>query len=144
MKYLPLLLLLTACMHQPNLETGEGCWRTGVAQDNTGRMSETPIDDIPIISVNLEELHAACDKPPPPPVSWKTRGYKEIEGCFQPKTDSIYVLRSSRYSYVVDHEICHVLLGSEHNACYGKGYAQWGNDVESACEWNIEGKDHES
>jgi len=137
-KYLPfILILLAGCVHTPDWETGEGCWRTGVAEiGNTGRMTDTPIADIPVITLNLEDLYAACDLPPPPPLAWSNRGRIETEGCYQPKTDTIYVLKSSQYGYVIEHEACHVFWGVLHNKCHGKGYAQWGKDIQSACEWD--------
>ena len=33
------ILLLTGCVTQPNYETGEDCWRTGVLEQNT----QTPV-----------------------------------------------------------------------------------------------------
>ncbi len=126
--------LLSGCVSsQP-----QDCWRTGVAMDNTGPMSSTPINEIPVVSLNLEGLYAACDLPPPPPLAWSNRGYKETEACYQQRDDTIYILNTSRYSYVLQHEICHILKGEKHNSCYGKGYAQWGADIQSACDWDKE------
>ena len=134
-KHLPMILLLTGCVTQPNYETGEDCWRTGVLQrGNTGRMTTTPVADIPVVTMNLGDLYAACDLPPPPPLAWSNRGKVETEGCYQPKTDTIYVLNTSKYGYVIEHEKCHALLGRKHNNCQGYGL---GKD-ESACDWNEE------
>lgn len=130
-----LLLLLAGCVTQPNLETGDDCWRTGVLEvGNTGRMTDTPIDQIPVVVLNLEGLYAACELPPPPPLAWSNRGTVETEGCYHIEDDTIYVLNTSQYGYVIHHEQCHALLGVRHNACHEMGYGI-GKD-ESACEWS--------
>jgi len=140
MKHLLPLILLTSCVVTPDYENGgEGCWRTGVLENgNTGRMTQTPISELPVIVLSLEDLYAACDLPPPPELAWHNRGKVETMGCYQPKTDTIYVLRSARFGYVVAHEKCSALLGGKHNSCFQKGYAQWGKDIQSACEWDKE------
>ena len=141
MKTLTIILsiLLTSCVVTPDYENGgEDCWRTGVLENgNTGRLTTTPIADIPIVSLNLTDLYAACDLPPPPELAWHNRGKVETMGCYQPKTDTIYVLWSAKYGYAVEHEQCHALLGRKHNSCHGNGYGI-GKDIQSACEWDKE------
>jgi len=138
MKHLLPLILLTSCVVTPDYETGADCWRTGVLETgNTGRLTTTPIADIPVVSMNLTDLYAACDLPPPPELAWHNRGKVETMGCYQPKTDTIYVLRTARFGYVVQHELCHARLGKLHNSCHGKGYGL-GKDIQSACEWDKE------
>ena len=139
MKHLLPLILLTSCVVTPDYENGgEGCWRTGVLENgNTGRMTQTPISELPVIVLSLEDLYAACDLPPPPELAWHNRGKVETMGCYQPKDEKIYILRSARYGYVVEHERCHALLGTAHNSCFGRGYGI-GKDIQSACEWDKE------
>jgi len=131
------LPFLTGCLEKPDFETGEGCWRYGVLENgNTGRMTQLPIADIPVIKVNYEELVKACGLKDEP-LSWRNRDH-EANACFKLRDigdkdgiDTIYLLKWYAGKMDLYEEKCHALLGRKHNACTGYGI---GND-ESACEW---------
>jgi len=121
--------ILSGCLAAPDLQTGENCWRYSVAMDNTGRMTDKPISDIPVIKVDYDGLVVACGLDPVEP-SWSNRGYAAL-ACFKPGEDKIYTLKGVAGKVNVYEEQCHALLGREHNGCSGYGI---GSD-ESACEW---------
>ena len=117
-------------MHEPNWVTGEDCWRFSVAEsDNTGPMSRTPLDEIPVVRLNYADLAKACDVLLPP-ATWRNQNYMMVRACYQPKTDMIYMHYFSGNMELYE-ERCHVLLGRKHNKCRGYGIGQ----DESACEW---------
>lgn len=139
MKKLIVILILSAvlagCAHeiQPN---GEGCWRYGISEvDNTGRMGIEQ-KNIPAVYLSYKKLLEACDVEPEP-VSWSNKNQLQIRACYKPIENVIYEYRLNYFSnYFTRHEICHQKLGREHNACWGKGYAQFGATIEEACEWD--------
>ena len=99
-KLLP--ILLAGCVHAPDWETGEGCWREGVAEDNTGRMTATPLDEIPRVWLNYDELAETC-----------RNDNFHLKACFDPKTDTIYFGKDEGIKHE-NHEKCHALLGIKH------------------------------
>ncbi len=123
-----LAILLSGCLVKPDLQTGENCWRYRVAEDNTGRLTDMEIADIPIVKLNYEDLVVACNLKPEP-VSWSNRGFA-ASACF--KDDTIYMLKGFAGKMELYQEQCHALLGTKHNSCVGYGI---GSD-ESACNWN--------
>ena len=122
-------LYLQGCTHAVTPDDPSECWRYGVAMDNTGRMSATPLDEIPVVKLGYDELMAACGT--------EAEDGLEIRACYDPMTDTIYTYGGDVGDRFINHERCHVMLGREHNSCYGKGYAQWGEDIQSACEWDL-------
>ena len=120
MKYILLMTIaLSACVSAPNMETGEGCWRLGVAESgNTGRMTDTPINEIPVVKLSFDGLAEMCG----------ARAY----GCF--KNDTIYLFRMNDERTLFE-EQCHAFWGRNHNACY-PNYGI-GKD-ESDCDWNAD------
>lgn len=112
-----ILLSLVGCAAQPNLETGDGCWRYGVLESgNTGKMSKTPVMAVPVVSLGYDALQRACGA--------------EVRACYAPVMDTIFVYEPDLGDYYINHERCHVILGPKHNHCQGYGI---GRD-ESACE----------
>ena len=104
--------------------------------DNTGKMSPTPVTDIPVVKMSYDELLVACGV-----VDDRTlAGYymdgrsMAVRACYDPMTDTIYEYNLNLGQYFTNHEKCHVILGREHNACNGIGYGI-GKD-ESDCKWN--------
>ena len=116
-------LLLAGCITTPDLTTGAGCWRYGVTEQNTGRMTTTPIEQIPIVVVKYADLYGYCGVDPKEAL---------LHGCYQPLMDTIYIHRGAGRRTVYE-EQCHALLGTEHNNCYP--HYGIGKD-ESACGWN--------
>jgi len=127
MRYLTafvILALLTGCVIKPNYLTGADCWRTGVLESgNTGRMTTTPINDIPVVTLGESKLNTACNYD----------GENILWGCYNPISDTVYVRRFAGNRTVI-HELCHSRLGRKHNSCYQKGYGV--GKTESACEWD--------
>lgn len=116
-KLLP--ILLAGCVSTPDWETGEGCWRYGVAEDNSGITTRYgSAHDIPI--VKARKASDACGE----------------RACYAALADEIVLVAIGTGVVDVNHEKCHALLGGEHNSCNGH-YAQWGKDIESACNWNL-------
>ena len=110
------LVILTGCLHNVDMETGEGCWRYGVAETgNTGRMSITLPLDVPIVYLDMDELAAACGKEVPQ-LSWTTRGNVPAWGCYRPIENTIYLYNKGGSKRTLTEERCHILLGRNHNA----------------------------
>ena len=135
MRYL-LLLLLTGCIVTPNWDAGHDCWRYGIAEDNTGRMSALHPQDIPVVKLGYDDLLIACGLTPEP-LSWSNRKQLQARACFKPREvtggegeDMIYLYRWAG-EYERNHERCHAIKGRLHNNCSGYGI---GKD-ESACNW---------
>ena len=137
-----LIILLTGCVTVPNFETGDDCWRYGVAEtNNTGPMTATPLDEIPVVKLDYEDLLIACDQTDDRTLAgyWRDKRTVSIRACFKPRPvdgkaghDTIYLHRIYAGAYEINHEKCHALLGRKHNACSGYGI---GKD-ESACNWD--------
>ena len=136
-KYLP-LILLAGCLHNVTPEDTSECWRYGVAMDNTGPMSSKPLYSIPVVKMDYDELLVACDVPPEQ-LSWHNKNELQIRACYSKVDDTIYSYKLNLGSndYFSTHERCHIMLGERHNSCNGTGYAQWGKDIQSACNWNL-------
>ncbi|MFT5140921.1 MAG: hypothetical protein ACI9CB_002586 [Rhodothermales bacterium] len=119
MKLITLILasLLTGCITAPDLETGDGCWRYGVADQNTGRMTRyADVNDIPVTTLGMDDLMQACGVD------------IQVWGCYQPIQDEIFVYWGGGKRTLYE-EICHSIKGVKHNNCDGYGI--------SDCDWVI-------
>jgi len=113
---LSLVLGLIGCITTPDFETGEGCWKYGVAENMPVVRTLAPVtvtnDDITPI---------ACGA--------------KVWGCYREDQHRIYIHeRAENWKVVANHEQCHAIGLMEHNECYGKGYGI-GKD-ESSCDWD--------
>lgn len=133
-KLLP-ILVLAGCITAPDWETGEGCWRYKVAETgNTGPMTHMPLDEIPVVRLNYDDLAKACGVEIPE-LSWSNRHHMFGRACFKPRevngkegTDTINLYRFAGKMALYE-ERCHVIWGRKHNNCSGYGI---GKD----CNWN--------
>jgi len=136
-----LALSLVACQSVPNYATGEGCWRYGISEtDNTGRMRNTDAATVKVVKLNYDDLLKACDQQDNRTLAgyWMDKRTMVLRACYQPIENVIYSynLNWGDDNYYEAHERCHIIWGREHNACWHQGYAQWGDSVADACEWN--------
>lgn len=118
-------LLLTSCITNPNLTTGAGCWRYGVAETNQiGLLTRYDnVQDVPITRLPHNEFTEKCGL-----------GEGLVWACYQPWEDHIYLRTWKAGTMEINHEKCHALLGFEHNACNGLGYSIGKNAT--ACDWD--------
>ena len=121
-------LYLQGCTHAVTPDDPSECWRYGVAMDNTGPMSNAPLDELSIVKLGYNELMDAC--------GIEAEDGLEIRACYDPVTDTIYTYKRDIGDRFIRHEICHRMLGVKHNKCYGKGYAMWGSTIDEACGWD--------
>ncbi len=122
MKYLlPLLIfILAGCVTEPNWKTGEGAWRLGLKEIPAEQLHESTATIISGLSI--DKVEAVC-------------GEGRL-GCYDPFNDTIYLYWGAG-KITLYHEIGHSMGMTEHNACYGKGYAKWGKDIKAACLWDV-------
>ena len=126
----------TGCVTTPDWDNDPSvCWKYGVdVEANTGRMSSTPLDSIPVVKgLSYDELLVLCGVTDERNLS----GYHmdgrsmAVRACYDPVTDTIYEYYLNAGSYFTNHEKCHIVYGRNHNACTGYGI---GKD-QSACNW---------
>jgi hypothetical protein len=116
------IVSLASCSVTPNLETG--CWRLGVEEiNNTGPMSSTKPEDVPVVYMGLDALADACGTHRK---GWTTRA------CYKPIENTIFMWTGSG-KFELEHERCHIRFGRKHNACNGT-YGNAGT-VHAPCEW---------
>ena len=138
------LVILSGCLHNVDMETGEGCWRYGVAETvNTGRMTNTPISQIPVTRLNYDDLLIACNVEDNRTLAgfWMDKRTVATTACFVPRpvdgkagTDNIYLHKTYAGKRDYLHEVCHIIKGRNHNCVYPH-YAQWDKSEQSACNW---------
>jgi hypothetical protein len=134
MRYLALLLVLTACTTPPQFADGSGCWRYGVAESgNTGRMSPTPALDVPVVSLGYDDLLTACGVTDTRTLAGYYRDGRSlaVRACYDPLSDTIYEYNLNWGRYYSDHERCHIRLGRTHNRCNDTGYG-----IGKNCNWD--------
>ena len=97
------VLLLAGCgTHPINWETGEGCrWHNVEEHNNTGRMTDTPLDEIPVVYLDYGDLNKPC-----------RNDSFHLRACYDWITDTIY-LGDEQW---LNEERCHALLGPVHAA----------------------------
>ena len=118
------IVLPAGCLTTPNPDTGEGYWRYGIAEDNTGRLTGYGnVQDIPVIRLSDKEFLIICKSRH---LSW---------ACYSPSDDVIYLASYHGGKFEIIHEQGHAVLGVKHNECNGRGYAPFG-DYEYACLWD--------
>lgn len=135
-------LLLSSCavLKTPNFETGGDCWRYGVEEEeNTGPLSPTPLQKIPVVKLWYGDLAQACGVQIPE-LSFKTKQYMVVRACYVPQQiprktgDDTFYLYKLAGAMELRHEQCHLVLGRLHGNCYGTGYGNSGT-AEHPCEW---------
>ena len=95
------LLLFLITTPEPNWETGEGCWRYGIDEhNNTGRMIDIPIAEIPVVDLDSGALAKIC-----------RNDSFYLNGCATAK--AIYLGPDATADTRI-HEDCHLVLGRKH------------------------------